>query len=178
MAVNKQKGKRKGVRQQEHWAQYLVLIALMFAIAPTAVFFYRTLKPSAVVRASKSVQNQIRNMSSEATSTANGTSITFKKPRPVLRKLPSREQGEGEGVRVWRSIGRPEMRNLDPFLMLDEARVKPPAGFPDHPHRGNLLFFLAQGVPCNLSFYQLLHGLNYRYRKSIIAATLVYCSNQ
>lgn len=28
------------------------------------------------------------------------------------------------------------MRNLDPFLMLDLFRVKLPAGFPDHPHRG------------------------------------------
>jgi len=25
---------------------------------------------------------------------------------------------------------------LDPFLMLDYARVKLPAAFPDHPHRG------------------------------------------
>jgi redox-sensitive bicupin YhaK (pirin superfamily) len=25
---------------------------------------------------------------------------------------------------------------LDPFLLLDHFRVKPPAGFPDHPHRG------------------------------------------
>lgn len=26
--------------------------------------------------------------------------------------------------------------NLDPFLLLDEFSVEPPAGFPDHPHRG------------------------------------------
>lgn len=29
-----------------------------------------------------------------------------------------------------------QLRNLDPFLMLDEFRVTRPAGFPDHPHRG------------------------------------------
>lgn len=29
-----------------------------------------------------------------------------------------------------------QLRNLDPFLMLDEFKVKKPAGFPDHPHRG------------------------------------------
>ena len=29
-----------------------------------------------------------------------------------------------------------QLRNLDPFLMLDEFRVSKPAGFPDHPHRG------------------------------------------
>lgn len=29
-----------------------------------------------------------------------------------------------------------QLKLLDPFLMLDEFKVKPPAGFPDHPHRG------------------------------------------
>ena len=29
-----------------------------------------------------------------------------------------------------------QLRNLDPFLMLDEFKVSKPAGFPDHPHRG------------------------------------------
>lgn len=48
----------------------------------------------------------------------------------------SQEQGEGAGARVRRSIGRPELRNVDPFLMLDEFKVGLPAGFPDHPHRG------------------------------------------
>ena len=33
------------------------------------------------------------------------------------------------GARVRRSIGRPELRTLDPFLMLDEFRVALPAGF-------------------------------------------------
>ena len=37
-----------------------------------------------------------------------------------------------------RSIGRSELRNLDPFLLLDEfaGNAKDGAGFPDHPHRG------------------------------------------
>jgi len=56
--------------------------------------------------------------------------------RSVDKKILSKEQGEGVGARVRRSIGRPELRNFDPFLMLDEFRVGPPAGFPDHPHRG------------------------------------------
>jgi len=25
---------------------------------------------------------------------------------------------------------------LDPFLLLDEAKIGPDGGFPDHPHRG------------------------------------------
>ena len=29
-----------------------------------------------------------------------------------------------------------QLKNLDPFLMLDEFNVGLPAGFPDHPHRG------------------------------------------
>jgi redox-sensitive bicupin YhaK (pirin superfamily) len=37
---------------------------------------------------------------------------------------------------VFRSIGTHALRNLDPFLMLDEFDVRAPAGFPDHPHRG------------------------------------------
>ncbi|CAL1527995.1 unnamed protein product [Lymnaea stagnalis] len=56
--------------------------------------------------------------------------------RTVNLSFESKEQSEGVGARVRRSIGRPELRNFDPFLMLDEFCVKAPAGFPDHPHRG------------------------------------------
>ena len=42
------------------------------------------------------------------------------------------------GAKVRRSIGRHELRNLDPFLLLDEfqGNADDGAGFPDHPHRG------------------------------------------
>lgn len=43
---------------------------------------------------------------------------------------------EGKGAKVLRIIGNQHIKNLDPFLMLDYARVKLPAAFPDHPHRG------------------------------------------
>lgn len=56
--------------------------------------------------------------------------------RAVDKKVLSREQGEGAGARVRRSIGNAALRNFDPFLMLDEFRVPLTAGFPDHPHRG------------------------------------------
>lgn len=56
--------------------------------------------------------------------------------RIVKQVVLSVEQGEGVGARVRRSIGRPELRNFDPFLMLDEFKSGPPSGFPDHPHRG------------------------------------------
>ena len=56
--------------------------------------------------------------------------------RHVIKQVLSREQAEGAGARVRRSIGTRELNNLDPFLMLDEFSVKKGAGFPDHPHRG------------------------------------------
>eukprot|EP01135_Chromosphaera_perkinsii_P004812 Nk52_evm43s296 gene=Nk52_evmTU43s296 len=58
------------------------------------------------------------------------------KSRTVVKSMESIFQSEGVGARVRRSIGRPELKNLDPFLLLDEFHVSEPAGFPDHPHRG------------------------------------------
>lgn len=63
------------------------------------------------------------------------TSMNFRS-RKVLLNLLSREQGEGVGARVRRTIGRQELRSFDPFLMLDEFKSGAPGGFPDHPHRG------------------------------------------
>ncbi|CAH1267727.1 Hypp3782 [Branchiostoma lanceolatum] len=56
--------------------------------------------------------------------------------RTIARSFESIEQDEGVGARVRRSVGRPELKSLDPFLLLDEFKVRKPAGFPDHPHRG------------------------------------------
>ncbi|WZY96987.1 hypothetical protein YC2023_069316 [Brassica napus] len=58
------------------------------------------------------------------------------KRRLVVKKLFARQQHEGFGAVVRRSIGRFELRYFDPFLVLDEFSVTAPAGFPDHPHRG------------------------------------------
>jgi len=60
------------------------------------------------------------------------------KCRSLSKVVLSKWQSEGRGARVRRSIGRPELRNLDPFLMLDEfeGSAKDGGGFPDHPHRG------------------------------------------
>lgn len=69
------------------------------------------------------------------------------------RAVESVEQSEGVGARVRRSIGRPGLRNLDPFLMLDEFRVSKPAGFPDHPHRGfETVTYLLQGESAHEDF--------------------------
>ncbi|XP_068645185.1 pirin-like protein [Aristolochia californica] len=63
-------------------------------------------------------------------------SSSFDTPRSVVKRVLAKPQREGEGAVVRRSIGRMELRSLDPFLLLDEFSVSPPAGFPDHPHRG------------------------------------------
>ncbi|KAI8057102.1 RmlC-like cupin domain-containing protein [Syncephalis plumigaleata] len=56
--------------------------------------------------------------------------------RSIAKVVANREMAEGMGARVRRSIGTAEVRRLDPFLLLDHFTIKPPAGFPDHPHRG------------------------------------------
>jgi redox-sensitive bicupin YhaK (pirin superfamily) len=57
--------------------------------------------------------------------------------REVLTKFENIEQLEGAGVKIRRSIGSQNLRNLDPFLLLDEFKNRGKvAGFPDHPHRG------------------------------------------
>jgi redox-sensitive bicupin YhaK (pirin superfamily) len=57
----------------------------------------------------------------------------------VKQVVQGQKQMEGAGVRICRTIGTGALRNLDPFLMLDELKMPPneaTAGFPDHPHRG------------------------------------------
>ncbi|XP_072370447.1 pirin isoform X4 [Scyliorhinus torazame] len=56
--------------------------------------------------------------------------------RKITQVVLAVEQSEGVGAQVRRSIGQQELKNLDPFLLLDEFKVSKPAGFPDHPHRG------------------------------------------
>ena len=61
--------------------------------------------------------------------------MSFKR---IIKVIESKWQNEGRGAKVRRSIGRHELRNLDPFLLLDEfqGNANDGAGFPDHPHRG------------------------------------------
>lgn len=59
--------------------------------------------------------------------------------RPVTKVVQGMKLMEGAGVRICRTVGTPALRNLDPYLMLDELKLpvnEASAGFPDHPHRG------------------------------------------
>ncbi|KAI9831916.1 MAG: hypothetical protein M1819_004638 [Sarea resinae] len=68
-------------------------------------------------------------------------------PRAIRQAFLAVEQAEGVGARVRRSIGTARLRNFSPFLMLDHFTVNPPAGFPDHPHRGQeTITYLLQGA--------------------------------
>ncbi|KAL0720547.1 hypothetical protein Bca4012_035146 [Brassica carinata] len=60
--------------------------------------------------------------------------------RSAIKKVFAKLQKEGDGAVVRRGISRSEQKLLDPFLMLDEFSVSPPAGFPDHPHRGHISY--------------------------------------
>ena len=70
--------------------------------------------------------------------------------RKITQVVSALEVTEGAGVSVFRSIGTPARRNLDPFLMLDQFSTDDPddyiAGFPDHPHRGfNTFTYMLDG---------------------------------
>ncbi|XP_052174162.1 pirin-like protein [Diospyros lotus] len=69
------------------------------------------------------------------------------RPKLVAKKVVAKPQREGDGAVVRRSVGRSELKYLDPFLLLDEFAVSPPAGFPDHPHRGfETVTYMLQGA--------------------------------
>jgi hypothetical protein len=61
-------------------------------------------------------------------------------PRRVRWSIPAAPTTDGAGVALRRAIGGAALRDLDPFLLLDEFRSDRAGdyirGFPDHPHRG------------------------------------------
>jgi len=61
----------------------------------------------------------------------------FRSVRQIAKGIPA---SDGAGVKLTRVIGNQYVKNLDPFLMLDEFKsddkVDYMAGFPMHPHRG------------------------------------------
>jgi len=60
--------------------------------------------------------------------------------RPIVKTTRGMPASDGAGVKLTRLLGTPDLRVLDPFLMLDKFHSNDPgdylAGFPPHPHRG------------------------------------------
>lgn len=56
--------------------------------------------------------------------------------RKVSRKIVPVETPEGEGAKVKRVFPTQHLNYFDPFVLLDEFLVEPPAKFPFHPHGG------------------------------------------
>ncbi|CAO2201492.1 unnamed protein product [Urochloa humidicola] len=77
-----------------------------------------------------------------------GDDGVMSQPRAVARTLTCERKPYVEGFAYWRSIGRPELPELDPILSFDEFEFSAPAAFLDHPHRGfeNVTYMLEGGV--------------------------------
>ena len=60
--------------------------------------------------------------------------------RELQLSTPGMPASDGDGVKMTRIIGTPQLNMLDPFLLLDAFGSDKPldyiGGFPDHPHRG------------------------------------------
>jgi redox-sensitive bicupin YhaK (pirin superfamily) len=60
--------------------------------------------------------------------------------RRVIKKVQGRKTTDGAGVSLVRVLGQGDVKDFDPFLMLDSFDSTNPhdymAGFPMHPHRG------------------------------------------
>ncbi|MEM6294342.1 MAG: pirin family protein [Myxococcota bacterium] len=54
----------------------------------------------------------------------------------VQAKIHANPTTDGDGATLARVFPSPQLRNLDPFVLLDDFDVRAPAGFPTHPHRG------------------------------------------
>ena len=69
-----------------------------------------------------------------------GLSASNNGVRELVSTTPGMPASDGDGVRMTRIIGTPELNMLDPFLLLDAFESDQPqdyiGGFPSHPHRG------------------------------------------
>lgn len=59
-----------------------------------------------------------------------------KAPKEGYRKVVAVSTKEGDGANVNRLFPTRRMKHHDPFVLLDEFFVTPPAGFPMHGHKG------------------------------------------
>lgn len=66
----------------------------------------------------------------------NSTESDMALARRIAKIVTAREQAEGAGARVRRSIGTINQRTFSPFLLFDHFISSDSNGFPEHPHRG------------------------------------------
>jgi redox-sensitive bicupin YhaK (pirin superfamily) len=56
--------------------------------------------------------------------------------KSLIKIIEAVSMSEGMGARVNRSFPTQKLSYVDPFVLMDDFFVQPPAGFPEHPHRG------------------------------------------
>lgn len=101
-------------------ARSLVYTAILAALAAYIFPIFQSSNLSNITLSHSATSNNNNNNSAE-----------MSVQRTIRKAFLALEQAEGQGARVRRSIGTPQLRNFSPFLMLDHFSVKAPAGFPD-----------------------------------------------
>lgn len=118
---------------------FSLLLSIIVGIVSILVFREHLLETATALYNSFSnttTPNTAENPTAFETQTPPPPPTNMSVPRAIRKVFLAVEQAEGAGARVRRSIGTPQLRNFSPFLMLDHFSIKPGAGFPDHPHRG------------------------------------------
>lgn len=135
-----------------------LLLSIIVGVVSILAFREHLLETATALYSSFSFSNSTTTSTLETTAerptTASETQKTpatnMSVPRAIRKVFLAVEQAEGAGARVRRSIGTPQLRNFSPFLMLDHFSIKPGAGFPDHPHRGQeVSTYLHHGLPAS-----------------------------
>ncbi|ROT43381.1 RmlC-like cupin [Sodiomyces alkalinus F11] len=125
----------------------LVSASLLVGLASFLFFIGKDHIQHVVTSTAITILSQL-NINKATTQTPHLQATEMSVSRAIRKAFLAVEQAEGAGARVRRSIGTPQLRNLSPFLMLDHFSIKPGAGFPDHPHRGQetITYLLHGGV--------------------------------
>ncbi|ORY34335.1 RmlC-like cupin domain-containing protein [Naematelia encephala] len=99
-----------------------------------------------MIRISRSLQKPTTSFKAAFTMSTTSTAPLAESSRTVVKSVYAQEVAEGVGATVRRSLGSGQLRNLSPFLMLDQFKASRGSGFPDHPHRGqSTITYVLQG---------------------------------